>query len=78
MFGCYFFGELFLGILIVSCIDFEGVCLYFIFSYTCLYVQEDIFELVDFVFGDFVSGDLANGDFALFYLGDCLIIGVSS
>lgn len=43
-----------------------------------MYVQEDIFELVDFVFGDFVSGDLANGDFALFYLGDYLIIGVSS
>lgn len=43
-----------------------------------MYVQEDIFELVDFVFGDFVSGDLANGDFGLFYLGDCLIIGVSS
>jgi hypothetical protein len=43
-----------------------------------LYVQEDIFELVDFVFGDFVSGDLANGDLALFYLGDYLIIGVSS
>lgn len=43
-----------------------------------MYVQEDIFELVDFVFGDFVSGDLANGDLALFYLGDYLIIGVSS
>lgn len=43
-----------------------------------MYVQEDIFELVDFVFGDLVSGDLANGDFALFYLGDYLIIGVSS
>lgn len=43
-----------------------------------MYVQDDIFEVVDFVLGDFVSGDLVNGDFALFYLGDCLIIGVSS
>lgn len=65
----YFLGELFLETLVVSCIDFDGICLYFIFSYTYLYVLDDIFEVVDFVLGDLVSGDLV-----LLLRGDYLAI----
>lgn len=64
-----FLGELFLETLVVSCIDLEGVCLCFIFSYTYLYVLDEIFEVVDFVLGDFVKGDLV-----LLLRGDCLAI----